>query len=115
MNTHFALGGDLPVYRLGFGAMRLCGQPGNFGRYADWEGGVRLLRRAVESRFLLRPWRHSAIRSRARPPCEICLMWIRVMRLIRPRLLTRPVIRRSSTDGFPGRRRAAVDGKLCNR
>jgi len=48
MNTHFALGGDLPVYRLGFGAMRLCGQPGNFGRYADWEGGVRLLRRAVE-------------------------------------------------------------------
>jgi pyridoxine 4-dehydrogenase len=42
------LGGDLPVRRLGFGAMRLCGQPGNFGPYPDWEGGVRLLRRAVE-------------------------------------------------------------------
>lgn len=28
--------------------MRLCGQPGNFGPYADWEGGKRLLQRAVE-------------------------------------------------------------------
>ena len=45
---HFNLGGDLPVRRLGFGAMRLCGQPGNFGPYPDWEGGKRLIRRAVE-------------------------------------------------------------------
>ena len=42
------LGGDLPIHRLGYGAMRLCAQPGNFGRYPDWEGGKRLLRRAVE-------------------------------------------------------------------
>lgn len=42
------LGGDLPVHRFGYGAMRLCAQPGNFGRYPDWEGGKRLLRRAVE-------------------------------------------------------------------
>ena len=42
------LGGDLPVHRLGYGAMRLCQQPGNFGPYPDWEGGKRLLRRAVE-------------------------------------------------------------------
>ena len=28
--------------------MRLCAQPGNFGRYPDWEAGKRLLRRAVE-------------------------------------------------------------------
>lgn len=42
------LGRDLLVNRLGYGAMRLCGQPGNFGPYADWEGGKRLLRRAVE-------------------------------------------------------------------
>ncbi len=27
--------------------MRLCGQPGNFGRYSDWEGGIKLLRHAV--------------------------------------------------------------------
>lgn len=45
---NFLLGGDLPVNRLGYGAMRLCAQPGNFGRYPDWEGGKRLLRRAVE-------------------------------------------------------------------
>lgn len=44
----FLLGGDLPVNRVGYGAMRLCAQPGNFGRYPDWEAGKRLLRRAVE-------------------------------------------------------------------
>ncbi|WP_017315713.1 aldo/keto reductase [Mastigocladopsis repens] len=44
----FQLGGDLSVNRLGYGAMRLTGQPGNFGSYSDWEGGEKLLRRAVE-------------------------------------------------------------------
>jgi aryl-alcohol dehydrogenase-like predicted oxidoreductase len=44
----FQLGGDLTINRLGYGAMRLTGQPGNFGRYPDWEGGQQLLRRAVE-------------------------------------------------------------------
>jgi len=44
----FLLAGEIPVNRLGYGAMRLCAQPGNFGRYPDWEGGKRLLRRAVE-------------------------------------------------------------------
>ena len=42
------IGGDLEVNRLGYGAMRLSGQPGNFGPYPDWEGGKQLLRRAVE-------------------------------------------------------------------
>lgn len=42
------LGGEFPVNRIGYGAMRLCAQPGNFGPYPDWEGGKRLLRRAVE-------------------------------------------------------------------
>lgn len=42
------IGGDLTVNRLGYGAMRLTGKPGNFGAYADWEGGEKLLRRAVE-------------------------------------------------------------------
>ena len=44
----FAIGGDLVVNRLGYGAMRLTGQPGNFGAYPDWEAGKKLLRRAVE-------------------------------------------------------------------
>ena len=44
----FKLGEDLVVNRLGYGAMRLTGQPGNFGAYADWEAGEKLLRRAVE-------------------------------------------------------------------
>lgn len=48
LSTTFELGGDLSVNRLGYGAMRLTGQPGNFGPYADWAGGKQLLRRAVE-------------------------------------------------------------------
>ncbi|MBW4507579.1 MAG: aldo/keto reductase [Scytonematopsis contorta HA4267-MV1] len=48
MDSTFKIGGDLQVNRLGYGAMRLTGQPGNFGRYSDWEGGQKLLRRAVE-------------------------------------------------------------------
>ncbi len=44
----FAIGGDLPINRIGYGAMRLTGQPGNFGRYPDWESGQNLLRRAIE-------------------------------------------------------------------
>jgi pyridoxine 4-dehydrogenase len=45
---HVLLGGEVPVWRIGYGAMRLTGQPGNFGPYPDWEEGKRLLRRAVE-------------------------------------------------------------------
>jgi aryl-alcohol dehydrogenase-like predicted oxidoreductase len=44
----FAIAKDLPVNRLGYGAMRLTGQPGNFGAYPDWKAGEKLLRRAVE-------------------------------------------------------------------
>ncbi|MGF1429517.1 aldo/keto reductase [Kitasatospora sp. LaBMicrA B282] len=43
----FALGGDLPVHRLGFGAMRITG-PGVWGDPQDPEEAVRVLRRAVE-------------------------------------------------------------------
>jgi pyridoxine 4-dehydrogenase len=48
VESTFNIGGDLRVNRLGYGAMRLTGQPGHFGPYADWEGGEKLLRRAVE-------------------------------------------------------------------
>ncbi|MDJ0992706.1 MAG: aldo/keto reductase [Dinoroseobacter sp.] len=44
----FALGGDLIVNRMGYGAMRLTDQPANFGPYPDWDQGKRLLRRAAE-------------------------------------------------------------------
>lgn len=43
----FLLGGDLPVRRLGFGAMRITG-PGIWGDPADPDEAVRVLRRAVE-------------------------------------------------------------------
>jgi aryl-alcohol dehydrogenase-like predicted oxidoreductase len=43
----FAIGGALAVDRIGYGAMRLTGQPGNFGPWPDWEGGKALLRLAV--------------------------------------------------------------------
>ncbi|MEL6448921.1 MAG: aldo/keto reductase [Pseudomonadota bacterium] len=44
----YRLGGDTIVHRLGFGAMRLTGQPGNFGPYENWGDGVALLQRAAD-------------------------------------------------------------------
>lgn len=43
----FTLGGDLPVVRLGYGAMRITGD-GVWGPPADHDGALRVLRRAVE-------------------------------------------------------------------
>ena len=43
----FALGGDLPVTRLGYGAMRITG-PGIWGPPADEDTALAVLRRAVE-------------------------------------------------------------------
>ncbi|MET8650490.1 aldo/keto reductase [Nocardia aurea] len=43
----FALGGDLPINRLGYGAMQITG-PGVWGDPADPDEAVRVLRRAVE-------------------------------------------------------------------
>lgn len=43
----FSLGGDLPVHRLGFGAMRITGD-GIWGPPADRPEALRVLRRAVE-------------------------------------------------------------------
>ncbi|MBD2100988.1 aldo/keto reductase [Leptolyngbya sp. FACHB-261] len=46
--SSFAIANELLVNRIGYGAMRLTGQPGNFGPYSDWEEGQKLLHRAVE-------------------------------------------------------------------
>jgi pyridoxine 4-dehydrogenase len=43
----FLLGGELPVVRLGFGAMQITG-PGVWGPPKDHDGAIRVLRRAVE-------------------------------------------------------------------
>jgi pyridoxine 4-dehydrogenase len=43
----FAIGGDMPVVRLGFGSMQLTG-PGVWGDPADPENAIRVLRRAVD-------------------------------------------------------------------
>jgi aryl-alcohol dehydrogenase-like predicted oxidoreductase len=47
LSDTFALGGDLPVHRLGYGAMQLPG-PGVWGEPADRDGAVRVVRAAVE-------------------------------------------------------------------
>jgi pyridoxine 4-dehydrogenase len=46
-SSTFSIGGDLPVNRLGFGAMRLTGE-GIWGWPPDRENAVKVLRRAVE-------------------------------------------------------------------
>src|SRR5258707_9591730 len=47
MNTTFAVGGDIEVRRLGFGAMRITG-PGTWGPPRDRAAARALLRRAVD-------------------------------------------------------------------
>ncbi len=44
----YLIGGDLPVYRLGYGTMQLTG-PGHWYHSADPDAAKRLLRRAVAS------------------------------------------------------------------
>ena len=44
----FRIGGELEVARMAYGAMRLTGQPGNWGPYPDPDAGAKVLRRAVE-------------------------------------------------------------------
>src|SRR5690349_18216125 len=46
-NDMFAIGGDLPVHRLGYGAMQLPG-PGVWGEPADRDAALRVVRSAVE-------------------------------------------------------------------
>lgn len=48
LSKTFSIGGEVTVNRIGFGTMRLTGQPGNFGQYANWEDGKALLRHAVD-------------------------------------------------------------------
>ena len=47
LSDTFSIGGDLPVHRLGYGAMQITG-PGVWGEPADRAGAVRVLRAAVE-------------------------------------------------------------------
>jgi pyridoxine 4-dehydrogenase len=47
LSDTFTIGGDLPVHRLGYGAMQLPG-PGVWGEPADRDGAVRVVRAAVE-------------------------------------------------------------------
>jgi pyridoxine 4-dehydrogenase len=47
LSDTFSLGGDLPVHRLGYGAMQLPGS-GVWGEPADREGALRVVRAAVE-------------------------------------------------------------------
>lgn len=48
IKTTFTFSDGRTINRIGYGAMRLTGQPRNFGPYADWNGGLALLRRARE-------------------------------------------------------------------
>ncbi|MEM1429262.1 MAG: aldo/keto reductase [Pseudomonadota bacterium] len=45
-STTFTFPNGRTINRIGYGAMRLTGQPRNYGPYADWQGGIALLRRA---------------------------------------------------------------------
>ncbi len=44
----YTIAGEQTVNRLGYGAMRLTGQPSNFGPYPKWDDGLSVLRRAAD-------------------------------------------------------------------
>ena len=48
MQNKLTITGDFTVPRLGYGCMRLTGQPNNYGPYIDWEAGKKLLRHALD-------------------------------------------------------------------
>ncbi len=48
MQNTFSITGDFLVPRLGYGAMRLTGQPNYYGPYIDWDAGKQLLRHALD-------------------------------------------------------------------
>src|SRR5208282_1236094 len=48
MQNTFTITGDFIVPRLGYGAMRLTGQPNNYGPYIDWKAGKQLLRHGLD-------------------------------------------------------------------
>jgi pyridoxine 4-dehydrogenase len=47
-SLRFRFSDGTEVRRLGYGAMRSTGQPGNFGPYEAWDDGKKLLQRALE-------------------------------------------------------------------
>ena len=47
-NRTFTFADGTEVDRIGYGAMRLTGQPSNFGPYPDWDAGLALLREASD-------------------------------------------------------------------
>ncbi|MEM7730699.1 MAG: aldo/keto reductase [Pseudomonadota bacterium] len=49
IDPNFTFADGRTVNRLGFGTMRLTGQPGNFGPYEDWNAGIAVIRAAREA------------------------------------------------------------------
>lgn len=108
----FALGGDLPVRRLGFGAMQLAG-PGVWGPPRDVANAHRVLRRAVELGVTLidtadayGPHVNEELIAAALHPYPADLVIATKGGLIRPGRDSWP------SDGRPEHLRAACEGSL---
>lgn len=108
----FLLGGDLPVHRLGFGAMRITGE-GVWGPPADRGEAIRVLRRAVELGVTLidtadayGPGTSEELIAEALHPYPAGLV------VATKGGFTRPGPGRWVEDGRPDALRAACDGSL---
>lgn len=108
----FLLGGDLPVHRLGFGAMRITGE-GVWGPPADRAEALRVLRRAVELGVSLidtadayGPGTSEELIAEALHPYPAGLV------IATKGGFTRPGPGRWVEDGRPDALRAACDGSL---
>jgi aryl-alcohol dehydrogenase-like predicted oxidoreductase len=108
----FSLGGDLPVYRLGFGAMRITG-PGVWGPPLDRDEAVATLRRSVERGVTLidtadsyGPYVSEELIAEALYPYQARLV------IATKGGFDRPGPDRWETNGRPEHLREALDGSL---
>jgi aryl-alcohol dehydrogenase-like predicted oxidoreductase len=114
-NTTFKLGGERSVNRLGYGAMRLTGQPGNFGPYPEWDQGKALLRRAVDlgvnffdsARAYGPEWADKLIAEALHPYAEDVLIATKGG-------VDKPAADRIVTDGRPKTLHRQIDDALSN-
>ena len=108
----FVLGGDLPVHRLGFGAMRLTGE-GVWGEPPDHAAAIAVLRRAVELGITLIDTADSyGPEVSERLIAEALYPYPRQLVIATKAGLDRPGPNKWTPNGRPAHLRAACEGSL---
>lgn len=107
----FAIGGDLPVHRMGFGAMRVTGA-GIWGEPVDHDGAIAVLRTAVDLGVTIIDTAAYGPEVSERLIAEALYPYPSDLVIATKAGLVRPGPRRWEPDGRPEHLRAACEGSL---